>query len=171
MQFIQRKSIRLKQYDYSKQGMYFITICTQNRECILSNIENVGTQSFCAQIKLTPIGEKIEEIYLNLEKEFQHIKLQEYVFMPNHIHGIIEICKRADTRPAPTICDIICSFKSRTTCNYIKKVKQGIWKSFNRRIWQRNYYEHIIRNEKEYMKICEYIKNKPSRWKDDKLNN
>lgn len=87
--------------------------------------------------------------------------------MPNHIHFILQIIERADTRPAPTVSDIICSFKSRTTNDIIKIVKQGKINCFDTKIWQRNYYEHIIRNEKEYYKIVEYIRNNPLRWEDD----
>lgn len=123
---------------------------------------------------LTDIGILFQNIYINLEKEFSNIKLHEYVFMPNHIHGIIEICEWsntrpvwANTRPAPTLGDIICSFKSKTTSHYIKGLKHGLYKPFNKRIWQRNYYEHIIRNEKEYYAICDYIINNPINWKED----
>ena len=86
--------------------------------------------------------------------------------MPNHIHGIIEI-KRADTGPAPTIGDIICSFKTRTTGYIIKEIKAGKMEIFEKRFWQRNYYEHVIRNEKEYWKIYEYIENNPLNWNKD----
>ncbi len=169
-----RHSIRIKEYDYSKEGAYFITICTQNREKILSKINligNVGAGLVSAQnIQMTELGKMVCKEYINLEKAFNNIILHDYVIMPNHIHGIIEICKRADTRPAPTLPDIICSYKSRTTLMYIKGVREGIYKPFNKRIWQRNYYEHIIRNEKEYLKIQEYIHNNPLNWKNDEFN-
>lgn len=146
--------------------MYFVTICIQNRECLLGEI-NVGAESISAQMNLTKLGEMIEKMYLNLENEFNNIKLHKYVFMPNHIHGIIEICKGAEIDSAPTLGNIIQSFKRHTTLECIKGVKQGIYKPFNKRIWQRNYYEHIIRNEKEYNVICEYIVNNPLNWKKD----
>ncbi len=151
-----RHSIRLKEYDYSKNGLYFITICTQNRENILSKIEkndNVGAGLVSAQCENTKLGEMVNKEYIGLENNFKNIKLHDYVIMPNHIHGIIEMCMRADTRPAPTIGDIICSFKSKTTVIHIKGVNNGIYKPFDERLWQRNYYEHIIRNEKEYLQI------------------
>ena len=164
-----RKSIRLKDYDYSQNGMYFITICTQKRDCILSNIiaNNVGAGLVSAQIKLTEIGSSINNIYLNLENEFENIKLHDFIIMPNHIHGIIEICKRADTGPAPTLSDIICSFKTRTTGYILKGIKMGKYKPIDKRLWQRNYYEHVIRNEKEYIQIVEYIINNPINWNED----
>lgn len=174
-----RKQIRLKDYDYSQEGYYFITICTQNRKQLLSKIINdfepqkntkhVGADSISAlNVKLTNIGRMFEKIYLNLEKEFVNIKLHDYILMPNHIHGIIEIFERADMESAPTINKIIQSFKRHTTIEYIKGVKLGIYKSFDKRIWQRNYYEHIIRNEKEYLLIKQYIQNNPINWEKDK---
>ena len=165
-----RHSIRLKDYDYSNGGMYYITICTQNRECILSEI--VGADSISAQLTLTNVGEMINNVYLNLENQFKNIKLHDYIIMPNHIHGIVEICasERADMESAPTANKIIQTFKRYTTIEYIKGVKQGIYKPFNKRIWQRNYYEHIIRNEDELDKIIAYIKCNPFNWAND-INN
>ena len=118
------------------------------------------------KIELTYAGKIIQDLYINLEKEFRNIKLHNYIIMPNHIHGIIEI-KRADTGPAPTIGDIICSFKTRTTGYIIKEIKAGKMEIFEKRFWQRNYYEHVIRNEKEYWKIYEYIENNPLNWNQD----
>ena len=95
-----RRSIRIKGYDYSKEGLYFITICIQNRKEILSTV-GAGPVS-APKIELTYTGKIIQDMYKNLEKEFRNIKLHNHIIMPNHIHGIIEI-KRADTGPAPTL--------------------------------------------------------------------
>ena len=183
-----RKSIRLKQYDYSKEGMYYITICTQNKECILSEItkndninnvkntnDNVGADSISAQdsitqSKLNDIGIMVNNIYLDLENQFINIKLHNYIIMPNHIHGIIEIRERADMESAPTtINEIVQTFKRYTTVEYIKGVKSGIYKPFDKRIWQRNYYEHVIRNEKELYRIIKYIQYNPLNWEMDNI--
>lgn len=186
-----RKSIRLKYYDYSLPGYYFITICTHNREQILSKIsakyvgagpvsaqqneekelriKNVGAGPVSARTELTYIGNIVEKELLNLGKEFINIKIHDYVIMPNHIHYVIEICKRADTGPAPTIANIICSFKTRTTGLIINAIKNGEIKPFDKKFWQRNYYEHIIRNEQEYLEIKKYIHENPLKWYDDVL--
>ena len=179
-----RKTIRLNGFDYTTAGIYFITICTQNRECIFGNVENgifIPNQ----------VGIMIEQHWRKIEQEFKNIKLDEYVIMPNHLHGIICIVDlvsaqnpndgqcfkgtyagmRADTRPAPTtIGDMICAFKSKTTNCYIQNVKQNNWKPFDRRIWQRNYFEHIIRNGDELNKIRNYIINNPLKWDFDSNN-
>jgi REP element-mobilizing transposase RayT len=169
-----RRSIRLKDYDYSKEGMYYITICTKNRESILGDVVNVGAGLVPAQVNKTHFGKIIEDIYLIMENRYKNIKLHDYVIMPNHLHGIIEICDvqiRTGTRPAPTmIYDVIRDFKSLTTLKYIKGVEENLYPCFNKRIWQRNYYEHIIRDEKEYCKIAKYIYNNPMNWKTDKYN-
>lgn len=119
-------------------------------------------------IRLSNIGKIIEEQLYDLNRQFKNIRLDSYVIMPNHLHVIIEILKRADTRPAPTISEIICSFKSRTTNLIIKEIKNEKIQQFDSKIWQRNYYEHVIRNEKEYYKIIEYIQENPIKWEEDK---
>ena len=185
-----RHSIRLKGYDYSKEGLYFITICTQNMEHIFGEIID-------GKMILNNAGKMINKIYNELEKIFPNIKLHEYIIMPNHFHCIIEIVvvgadsisarvlsdlhnnsndkpkTRGDIESPPTITtipNIIQTFKRYTTIEYIKMVKQNILPPFDKRIWKRNYYEHIIRNEETYLKISNYIINNPLNWKEDKYN-
>ena len=162
-----RKTLRIKNYDYSQAGKYFITICTENRLEILSRIdinERRGRSCACPKIELYNYGKIIDEEIQKINKKYENIEIEKYVIMPNHIHLIIEI--RAGTRPAPTINYLIMEIKSITTNRYIKEIKR----KFQKRIWQRNYYEHIIRNEKEYLKIYEYIDNNPLKWEEDKYN-
>ena len=171
-----RKSIRLKNYDYSLEGLYFITICCQNREHLFGEIVK-------GKMILNNAGLMIQRIYEELPKYFEKMEIGEYVIMPNHFHCVIEIVdlvgvplvgtqmsgnNRATTRVAPTVGDIIGTFKSLTTIEYIKMVKNNQLPNFDRRIWQKNYYEHIIRNEEEYTKISKYIENNPTKWDEDK---
>ena len=162
-----RQSIRLKNYDYSKSGLYFVTICTENRECLFGDIVD-------GKMVLNDVGNMIQKLWNKITERFNMVELDEFVIMPNHIHGIVIIVgaglvpargERATTRVAPTIIhtigDIIGAFKSLTTHEYITGVKYNEWKPFNKRLWQRNYYEHIIRNENELIKIREYIKLNP----------
>ena len=201
----QRKSIRLKNYDYSQTGLYFITICIQNKKHLLGTITN-------NQMILNDAGKMVSIQWFDLLQRFKYIQLHEYVVMPNHFHGIIYIDKcRGESCIRPhdknfnnimhtmdssehnsgehnsgehnsgehnsgygtlddTVGRIVQAFKSITTHEYIHGVKQNHWQPFNKKLWQRNYWEHIIRNKNEYYRISEYIKSNPLKWNDDKLN-
>ena len=180
-----RQSIRLKGYDYSRAGAYFITVCMQNRACLFGNVVD-------GKMILNNAGRMVQTVWDELPNRFYNIKLDEYVIMPNHIHGIISIVgaplvgaqttvgtritagdltERAGTRPAPTgLGDIVGAFKSITTHEYIRDVKQHGWPPFADKLWQRNYYEHIVRNDDELKRIREYIINNPMQWGFDREN-
>ena len=155
-----RKHPRLKQYDYSTAGAYFITICTHNRRCLLSRI--VGRGLAPAEIQHTVYGQIAREQLLLLEKRYPSVKIDQYVIMPNHIHAILILEEAAGASPRPTITDIVCAYKSLTT-RACKKV-QPIDKLF-----QTSFYEHVIRGQKDYNEIAEYIQNNPKQWELDTL--
>ena len=161
-----RRSIRLKHYDYSQPGAYFITMCTFNKECILGNVINGGTL-------LNEFGRIVETEWLKSGQIRKNVELVEYIVMPNHFHGILVIDSRgvlpyAPTQfrlPSQTVGAIIRGFKSAVT----KQVNQ-LRNTPGKPVWQRNYYEHIIRNEGELNNIREYILNNPLRWEYDREN-
>jgi REP element-mobilizing transposase RayT len=172
-----RRSIRLKDYDYSQAGAYFVTICTENRECLFGIIED-------AQMEMSDAGNMVQNVWHELPGRFSEIHIDEFIIMPNHIHGIIILNvgaplvgalfpasdnakARAGTRPAPTLGDVVGTFKSISTHEYTDGVRQKNWPPFNGKLWQRNYYEHIIRSESELHKIREYIVNNPLNWEAD----
>jgi len=181
-----RKSIRLKGYDYTQQGLYFVTICVQNRECLFGHIKN-------EKMNLNNAGKMIEKWYYELENKFPNIKCGEHIVMPNHFHCIIHNVG-ADLRVCPNNTDdhnpntggehnpntgehmgsplhfVVQWFKTMTTNEYIRNVKSNNWQRFNGKLWQRNYWEHIIRNEKSFKNISNYIVNNPTKWYNDKLN-
>ena len=182
-----RRSIRLKEYDYSQNGAYFVTICVQNRECLFGEIVD-------GEMVLNDAGEIIKTEWEKLPQQFSNIELDVFAVMPNHFHGIVMIQNennvgvplvgtQNDGQPqlqtgqpqgiAPTgkntIGDIIRAFKSLTTNEYIHGVKTKKFPPFEKRIWQRNYHEHIIRNEKSLETIQNYIINNPVKWQDDKF--
>ena len=167
-----RRSIRLKEYDYSSNGAYYLTIVTQNREHLFGNIAK--------EMLLNDAGEMLVKWWNELPNKFPHVELGAKVVMPNHFHGIIFIVganlrARPDEgsprqRPNAPLSQMIQWFKTMTTNEYIRGVKQLNWKPFNGKLWQRNYYEHIIRNEKELQQKTDYILDNPSRWDDDKEN-
>ncbi|MDR1090379.1 MAG: transposase [Prevotella sp.] len=160
-----RCSIRLFGYDYSQAGLYFVTICVQSRVYLFGNITD-------AEMVLNDAGKMVDDEWQYLRIKYPHIKLHEYVIMPNHFHGIVEITDNVAAgsarpengqfnigraNPAPTIGNIIGYFKYQTT----KKL------NLSSRLWQRNYYEHIIRNEKDYCNTDGYIVNNPYNWSTD----
>ncbi len=161
-----RRSIRLLGYDYTQEGFYFITICTYKHKCLFGKIKD-------GKMHLSKYGKIVKDEWIKTETIRQNIKIDKFVIMPNHIHGIIVIEESVgaycDTplqkfkSPSNTIGAIIRGFKSAVT-KQINKIHNtsGI------PVWQRNYYEHIIRDEQDYWRIAEYIQNNPLRWDLDK---
>jgi len=172
-----RRSIRLKHYDYSQAGFYFITLCVQNKESLFGEIiEN--------KMILNAAGKMIEKEWLALQKRFLHTDSHEYVVMPNHFHAIIEVenswgasqikgqpqgFSYAVENAKKTLSDIIGAFKSITTVEYIRGIKTSSWQNFEGKLWQRNYWEHVVRNEQSFNDIAQYIVNNPQNWEIDKL--
>ena len=181
-----RKSIRLKGYDYTKAGLYFITICCQNRVHLFGNVIN-------KQMILNDAGKMIEKWFNELQNKFPDIKCHEMVVMPNHIHFIIEnigsvgadlrVCSndsnfsKTEKRVSEILGEhagsplhrVLQWFKTMSTNEYIRGIKNNNWIPFDGKLWQRNYWEHIIRNDQSYQKISDYIINNPSKWNDDTL--
>ena len=199
-----RRSIRLRGYDYSQAGLYFITICCENRECLFGEIVN-------GEMICNDAGKMINQIWNEIPVYYNGFNTHQFIVMPNHIHGIIEItavgagpraCPNKNGQPhngqpqgvAPTIHgqpqgngqpnkngqpqgvaptglgDIVGRYKTLTTKKYIEGVENKNWRRFDKKIWQRNYWEHIVRDENEYQRISEYIINNPMKWDMDKLN-
>ena len=164
----QRKHPRLKHYDYSTAGAYYVTICTHNRRCLLSRI--IGGDMEPAEIQYTPYGEIAEEQLFLLEKRYPFLKVDQYVIMPNHIHVIFVLEEAAGVskgipfghNPRPTTTDIVCAYKSLTTgqCKKVRPINK---------LFQTSFYEHVIRGREDYEEIAEYIINNPKQWELDKL--
>ena len=192
-----RRSIRLKGYNYAAEGLYFVTLCCQNRVSYFGSIRN-------GEMHLNELGKIVAEEWTKTESIRDNIKLHEFIIMPNHMHGIIEILfQKGDEKlagqkalfksPSQTIGAIIRGYKGATT----KRIKILLAKAAKERstgelpfaptmgelpfaptgrslsigkIWQRNYYERIIRNQKAYENISNYIINNPARWGKDKFN-
>ena len=155
-----RKPTRLKGYDYSTPGAYFITICVKDRKQLLSKII-VGQGLAPAENQLTIYGNIAKEQLELLENRYNGIKIDKYVIMPNHIHILISYEMPAGASPCPTISDIICTFKSITT-RFCKK--EGL---NEKHLFQSSFHDHIIRGEKDYQKIWEYIDTNVIRWEKD----
>lgn len=161
-----RRSIRLQGYNYAQGGLYFITLCTQNRAHLFGQIIN-------SEMILNAAGKIAAKCWQDIPAHFPMATLHEYEVMPDHIHGIIEIVGVNDysplqfqtpfRSPSKTIGSIIRGFKIGVT-KWFRYENQG---DLNMRVWQRNYYEHIIRNDAEYIRIANYILNNPAKWSRD----
>jgi len=183
-----RRSIRAKYYDYTTAGAYFVTICVQDRTNLLGEIRN-------AEVNLSPAGQMVQEIWLQLPAHYPGVALDEFIVMPNHVHGIIILtgnmivgaaprgCPNpenttlgqpqgvAPTKPMPlSLPDLVHRFKSFSTAKYRQGVTTDSWPRFTGTLWQRNYYEHIIRNDAALDKIRDYITGNLWNWPNDKEN-
>lgn len=152
-----RPSLRLKTYDYAQPGGYFVTICIQDRLCLLGQVAE-------GELHLNEAGRMVEGVWGDLPLRFPHISLDVFVVMPNHLHGIVLI---EEKRPGQGLGQIVGAFKSLTTNRYIAGVRELGWEPFPGRLWQDNYFEHIIRNEAEGRRIRQYIVDNPFRWETD----
>ena len=170
-----RHSMRLRGYDYAQAGAYFVTIVTRDRVCLFGEMVN-------GEMRLNDGGRMIEQWWFELNRKFSTVETDEFVVMPNHFHGIVVIAGvtvGADLRVGPNsegahagapLPTIIQWFKTMTTNEYMRGVKTRSWTPFAGRLWQRNYYEHIVRCENELTRIREYIANNPLQWEMDREN-
>ena len=164
-----RKSIRLKGFDYSRSAFYFVTICVQNRECLFGNIPpKIEGGNSTDLMRLNDAGKMVMTEWVALPSRFPTVILDEFIVMPNHFHGIIYLL--SDSEFNPTLSQIVGAFKSIVTHNYIIGVKTQDWKPFHKRLWQRNYYERIVRDDAALQKIQRYIQNNPVTWQTDLLH-
>jgi putative transposase len=181
--FKKRKLIRLKKYNYNQPNAYYVTMCVNNRRCLFGDVYN-------KKMILNRYGAIIDKCWNEIPDHFSHVQLDKHIVIPNHIHGIIIIGKRVDSlsgeyietlrrgtacraptnpieyfgKPVPgSLSTIMRSFKSAAT-KQINQLRNTPKKS----VWQRNYYEHIIRNQSDLNRIRHYILNNPLNWKNDK---
>ena len=176
-----RKSIRLQGYDYSQAGLYFITVCTHNQVPLFGEIVD-------GVMVLNAAGQIVEKCWCAIPEHFPQVTVDKFVVMPNHVHGIITIgennvgvndvrannVRANDYLPLPSNETPRSSQHgtSRTIGSMVRGFKIGVTRWFRaktdiHKVWQRNYYEHIIRNEDSYLKIAEYIQTNPQRWETD----
>lgn len=159
-----RRSIRLRGYDYGSEGLYFVTVCTYKRLSLFGKIEN-------GEMHLTDIGQMVADTFNTLSEKYPQVTLGDFVVMPNHFHCILRIDDfgngvtggadwgQADPAPTVTLGQMVGYFK------YVTTQRAGL----SHLLWQRNYYEHIIRDCHDYEKIADYIRTNPQRWQSDCL--
>ena len=164
-----RRSIRLKRHDYSHAGAYFVTVCSQYRECLFGNVVD-------GEMILNDAGKMVRDVWHELPSRFPLIQLDSFIVMPNHVHAIINIVGAALALPqkhaerkmgaasgAPiTLAIVIRALKSISSIRVNRLLsRQG------QSLWQRNYYEHIIRNDRDLFQIRQYIDSNPAKWEED----
>lgn len=157
-----RRSIRLKGYDYSQAGAYFVTVCAHNRECLFGDVLD-------GHMRLNDAGQSVQAAWDALPHYYPHVALDAGVVMPNHVHGII-ILVGAGLKPAPTgirhgLSEIVRALKtfSSRRINELRGTSGAT-------VWQRNYFERVIRNDNEMHHLREYIVNNPAQWDLDREN-
>ena len=177
----QRKNIRLQEYDYSQPGHYFITICTKERIFLFGDIANY-TMFFREYGKIAAVE------LINISSHYDNVKIDKFVIMPNHVHMIINLSEFTGVKnvgaplAAPDDTDIDNKINNNvknttteagrasappTIGNIVRGYKSGVSRNIGFNIWQRNYHDHIIRNEKSYKEIYKYIENNPIQWELD----
>ena len=170
-----RKQVRLSCYDYSSPGAYFITICTHEKRCILSDITVGAIHESPAEVRLTEIGRCVQNVLEMLPVLYPNLTVDKYVIMPNHIHLLLQITEERAIRESPLQQEDEAPSQKRTrslldiAIGFLKmnSSKQIHMHCPNLIVWQRSYHDHIIRNENDYREIWNYIDTNPGRWRDD----
>ena len=157
MELNSRKQLRLKNYDYRATGSYFITICTEQKRCVLSQIVQMDQLSR-AHVQLTELGYIVQAVLADLEGRY-NVSVDSYVIMPNHVHFILIQNQQLSSK---TVGQIVGALKSLVTKRWRDRCNAcGIEMG---KLWQRNYYEHIIRNDEDYREKAKYIDENPDKW-------
>lgn len=152
-----RRGMRLPNYDYAAVGGYFVTLCIQGRHNIFGRVED-------GVMLLNRAGEMVRDVLCELSGHFEGGYLDKYVVMPNHIHFIwVNRCGGVG------LSEVVQWMKIVSTNRYIRGVKESGWPAFEGKLWQRGFYDHVIRNETDYFRIAEYIANNPLQWHLDTL--
>ena len=177
--YYRKNSLRLKNFNYRKPCFYFITVCVNQQLCLFGKVMD-------KKLELNNAGKMIAKVFVNLPKYFNNTIIDTYIVMPNHFHGILSLdyaagaslCGRPQLKTdiwpenkvdlAPSglsVSEIIGRFKSFTTIQYINGVENQSWKPFYEKLWQRGYYDRVVRNKKELFAMRKYICNNPLKWK------
>ena len=151
-----RRSIRLKNYDYSQPGAYFVTICTEGRQCFFGQIVE-------GEMHLSDVGQMVQRLWCAIPERFPYVEIDHFIIMPNHLHGIIVLNPDEHTKNcSATLGLVLRRFKALTT----RSIRTTNESQFE---WQRNYHEHIIRNGTNLNHIRQYIIDNPIKWAEDEL--
>ncbi len=160
MDLAKRKPTRLKEFDYSTPGAYFVTICVKGRKQLLGKI--VGCGDFdTPQMILSGYGQILDKYIKMMNEKYPHIKIDKYVIMPNHFHLILNIMDYKNGASK------IAAPYNNETSKFVSLLKRYCNREYDENIWQKSFHDHIIRDEKDYQKIWEYIDENPLKWEED----
>jgi putative transposase len=165
-----RRSLRIRGYDYSQGGVYFVTICTRDREYLFGEVVD-------GEMQLNNVGQMARGVWEELPERFSSVRLDAFIVMPNHVHGIIVVgaqfiapqvvpldrFRKGAINRAPTLGEIVRTYKTVSTREIRRIVNPGF-------AWQRNYYEHVVREEESLNRIRQYVADNPARWAFDSEN-
>jgi putative transposase len=160
MKYPKRKSPRKQDFDYRSTGLYFITICTQNRLPYFGYIQN-------GLMCLNDSGGMVMSFWDKISVKFPTVTVYTCVVMPNHTHAVLVLQHEKRDIADTSLTDIIRWFKSITTHTYMEGVHQKGWEPFQKKLWQRSFHDHIIRDERAWQYIVNYVVTNPARWEDD----
>jgi REP element-mobilizing transposase RayT len=156
-----RRNLRLPTYDYTTPGSYFITVCVQQRACVLSDIVD-------GEVNLSVVGRMVEMHLSLVVDRYPDVELDTFVLMPNHLHAVFNIGWTTGENPERiSLSRVMNWFKSATTNEYIRRVKAENWPRFPGTFWQINYHEHIVRDQADLDRIRQYIAGNPGKWELD----
>ena len=174
-----RRSIRLQGYDYAQAGAYFFTVCVHDRQCLFGQVMD-------GKMTLTPAGCMVQTVWDQIPSHYPGVQTDAFSVMPNHVHGIVILVgagpracpdpllaqpgdgQPGDGQPTMSLADVVHRFKTLTTKRYVDGVRQQGWPPFAGKLWQRNYYEHIIRDHVSLNRTRQYIVENPARWHEDR---
>ncbi len=162
MDLPKRKQNRLKGYDYSRNGVYFLTVCTKDKKCILGRVVGDGVLDV-PQMILSDYGKTVDRRIMEIQKTYEHIIIQNYVIMPNHVHLLVLLYSEGNALKEKVSETVANSEIAKLISTFKRFVNREI--GFN--IWQRSYHDHVVRNEAAYNTIWEYIDNNPAKWQED----
>ena len=158
----QRKTTRLHGFDYNAPGVYFLTLCTENKRCLLSVIIANGVKSD-PSVKLLPYGEIAEKYINQLNHFYEEISVESYVIMPNHIHILLKVHEGGPSgTPVPTA-------QNSTVSRFVSTFKRFCNKEYGKNIWQYRSYDHVIRDQEDYDRHIKYIHENPFKWESDEF--
>jgi putative transposase len=166
-----RQGLRLKGYDYSQAGAYFVTICAHGKACLFGDV--IGSE-----VKVNELGRKVQAVWDDLPVHYPHVATDAFVVMPNHVHGVVVLRDvGAGFKPARTAEPARTALRRHGLSEIVRAFKTFSARRINEfretsgaPVWQRNYYEHIIRDDADYNRIAEYVANNPQRWAEDSLH-